>query len=85
MTAATIDRHLAPAKAKDQVKGKTTTKPSPLLRSSVKIRKATDKIEAVPGVFEGDRLPIAANVERRIRPEPEPDLRAHRLDMTIRY
>ncbi|MGH3556550.1 MAG: integrase catalytic domain-containing protein [Mycobacterium sp.] len=56
MSAATIDRYLAPAKAKDQVKGKTTTQPSPLLRSSVKIRKATDEIEASLGFFEGDTV-----------------------------
>lgn len=56
MSAATLDRYLAPAKAKDQIKGKTTTKPSPLLRSSVKIRKATDEIEAAPGFFEGDTV-----------------------------
>ncbi|HWF70973.1 MAG TPA: DDE-type integrase/transposase/recombinase [Mycobacterium sp.] len=56
MSAATIDRYLAPAKATDQVKGKSTTKPSPLLRSSVTIRKATDEIEAAPGFFEGDTV-----------------------------
>lgn len=56
MSAASIDRYLAPAKAKDQIKGKTTTKPSPLLRSSVKIRKATDEVEAAPGFFEGDTV-----------------------------
>ncbi|UMB71662.1 integrase catalytic domain-containing protein [Mycobacterium paraterrae] len=53
---ASIDRYLAPVKAKDQIKGKSTTKPSPLLRSSVKIRKATDEIEAAPGFFEGDTV-----------------------------
>src|ERR1043166_4238361 len=46
MSAASIDRYLRPVKAKDQIKGKSTTKPSPLLRSSVKIRKAADEIEA---------------------------------------
>jgi hypothetical protein len=56
MSAASIDRYLAPAKAKDQVKGKSTTKPSPLMRSSIKIRKATDEIEAAPGFFEGDTV-----------------------------
>ena len=56
MSPASIDRYLAPAKAKDQIKGKSTTKPSPLLRSSVKIRKATDEIEAAPGFFEGDTV-----------------------------
>ena len=33
MSAASIDRYLQPAKAKDQIKGVSTTKPSPLLRS----------------------------------------------------
>jgi hypothetical protein len=33
-----------------------TTKPSPLLRSSITIRKATDEVEAAPGFFEGDTV-----------------------------
>jgi hypothetical protein len=53
---ASIDRYLRPAKAKDQIKGKSTTKPSPLLRSSIKIRKAGDEVEAEPGFFEGDTV-----------------------------
>lgn len=56
MSSATIDRYLRTAKARDQIKGKSTTKPSPLLRSSIKIRKATDEVEAVPGFFEGDTV-----------------------------
>ena len=56
MSSATIDRYLRPAKARDQIKGKSTTKASPLLRSSVKIRKATDEGEAAPGFFEGDTV-----------------------------
>ncbi|TVS74522.1 transposase family protein [Mycobacterium helveticum] len=56
MSSATIDRYLRAAKARDQVKGKSTTKPSPLLRSSIKIRKATDEVEAAPGFFEGDTV-----------------------------
>lgn len=56
MSAASIDRYLAPVKAKDQVKGVATTKPSPLLRSSIKIRKAGDEVEAEPGFFEGDTV-----------------------------
>jgi len=54
MSAASIDRYLAPAKAKDAIKGKSTTKPSPLLRNSIKIRKADDEAETEPGFFEGD-------------------------------
>lgn len=56
MSAASVDRYLAPAKASDQLRGKSTTKPSPLLRSSITIRKSTDEVEAEPGFFEGDTV-----------------------------
>lgn len=56
MSAATIDRYLRPARAKDQVRGVSATRPSPLLRSSVKIRKAGDEAEGEPGFFEGDTV-----------------------------
>jgi IS30 family transposase len=56
MSSATIDRYLRPAKARDQIKGKSTTKASLLLRSSITIRKATDEVEASPGFFEGDTV-----------------------------
>ena len=56
MSSATIDRYLRGAKARDQIRGKSTTKPSPLLRSSIKIRKATDEVEDCPGFFEGDTV-----------------------------
>ncbi|MGH3966609.1 MAG: DDE-type integrase/transposase/recombinase [Mycobacterium sp.] len=56
MSAATIDRYLAPAKAKDQISGVSTTKPSPLLRNSIKIRRAGDEVEEEPGFFEGDTV-----------------------------
>jgi hypothetical protein len=44
------------AKATDQIRGVTTTTPSPLLRSAIKIRKAGDEAEAGPGFFEGDTV-----------------------------
>ncbi len=56
MSPATIDRYLRPAKATDQIRGVSTTKPSPLLRSSITIRKAGDEVEAEPGFFEGDTV-----------------------------
>jgi len=56
MSAATVDRYLAPAKATDPLRGKTTTKASPLLRTSITVRKATDEVEAEPGFFEGDTV-----------------------------
>jgi hypothetical protein len=56
MSPASIDRYLKPAKATDQIRGVSTTKPAPLLRSSIKIRKAGDEVEAEPGFFEGDTV-----------------------------
>ena len=56
MSAATIDRYLAPVRATEQLRGKSTTKAGPLLRSSIKIRKAGDEIEAEPGFFEVDTV-----------------------------
>jgi integrase-like protein len=56
MSAATIDRYLAPTKAKDQISGVSTTKPSPLLRNSIKVRKAGDEVADEPGFFEGDTV-----------------------------
>ncbi len=53
MSAASIDRYLAPAKATDGLRGVSTTKASPLLRTSITIRKAGDEVEAEPGFFEG--------------------------------
>ena len=56
MSSASIDRYLKGAKATDQIRGESTTKPSPLLRNSIKIRKAGDEVEASPGFFEGDTV-----------------------------
>lgn len=56
MSAATIDRYLEPTKARDQLRGRSTTKPSPLLRNSITVRKAGDEVEAEPGFFEGDTV-----------------------------
>ena len=56
MSAATIDRHLVPAKARDPIRGKSTTKPGKLLRNSISVRKAGDEAEAEPGFFEVDTV-----------------------------
>src|SRR5699024_7381296 len=55
-SAASIDRYLQPTKARDQLRGKATTKPSPLLRNSITVRKAGDEVEAEAGFFEGDTV-----------------------------
>ena len=56
MSAATIDRYLAPAKARDPIRGKTSTKPGHLLRQSIQVRKAGDEVEGEPGFFEVDTV-----------------------------
>lgn len=56
MAAATIDRYLAPARAKDPLRGKSTTRPGTLLRNSISVRKAGDEVEAEPGFFEVDTV-----------------------------
>ena len=58
ISCASIDRYLAPAKARDAIAAKTTTKPSPLLRSAITIHKAGcgHAVEAEPGFFEGDTV-----------------------------
>jgi hypothetical protein len=56
MSAASIDRYLKTAKVKDQISGVSTTKPSPLLRNSIKVRRAGDEVEAEPGFLEGDTV-----------------------------
>jgi transposase InsO family protein len=56
MSPASIDRYLRPVKATDQIRGVSTTKPAPLLRSAIKIRRAGDEVEAEPGFFEGDTV-----------------------------
>lgn len=56
MSPATIDRYLAPIRAKDPLRGIATTTPGPLLRTSITVRKAGDEVEAVPGFFEGDTV-----------------------------
>ena len=56
MSPATIDRYLAPARAKDPIRGKTATKPGTMLRNSITIRKAGDEVEAEPGFFEIDTV-----------------------------
>lgn len=56
MSAASIDRYLAPARAAATMRGLSATRPSPLLRSSIKIRRAGDEVETEPGFFEADTV-----------------------------
>ena len=56
MSAATIDRYLAPARGRLAIKGISTTKPAPLLRNSITIRRCTDEAPDAPGVVEADTV-----------------------------
>ena len=56
MSGATIDRYLAGFKATHGLRGFTTTRPGPLLRTSIQIRKAGDEAEAEPGFLEVDTV-----------------------------
>jgi len=56
MSPATVDRYLAPARAAMQVKGMSTTRPSPLLRNSIAVRKAGDELDGSPGMVEADTV-----------------------------
>jgi Integrase core domain len=54
MSAATIDRRLAPERKKHQLKGRSHTKPGSLLKSQIPIRTWADWDDAVPGFVEID-------------------------------
>jgi hypothetical protein len=54
MSAATIDRRLAPERKKNQLKGRSRTKPGTLLKSQIPIRTWADWDDAVPGFVEID-------------------------------
>ena len=54
MSAATIDWYLAPARKSMQLRGISTTKPSPLLRNSIGLSKVGDEPATTPGVIEAD-------------------------------
>lgn len=56
MSAATIDRYLAPARARDPLRGRSLTRGTGLLCSSITVRRAGDEAETVPGFFEGDTV-----------------------------
>ena len=56
MSAATVDRYLAPARAAFELRGRSATRPGLLLRNSITIRKAGDELEDVPGILECDTV-----------------------------
>ena len=64
MSAATIDRILAPDRAKGALKGRSTTKPGTLLKSKIQIRTGTEWNDAVPGFIEIDLVAHCGDTTR---------------------
>ncbi len=57
MSPATIDRYLAPVRARMRLKGISTTKPAaPALRNSIVIRTVADDRDTLPGAIEADTV-----------------------------
>jgi len=56
MSAATVDRYLRPARDRMRLKGISTTKASPKLRTSIKIRSVGDERDDRPGAIEADTV-----------------------------
>jgi hypothetical protein len=61
---ATIDRMLKATKKSYQLKGKSTTKPGTLLRSTIPVRTFSDWDEKRPGFFEGDLVAFCGETVR---------------------
>lgn len=64
ISAATIDRMLAHVKRQYQLKGKSTTKPGTLLRSTVVVRTFNDWNDVTPGFFETDLVAFCGETVR---------------------
>ena len=54
ISAATIDRLLAPVRKKQQIKGRSTTRPGSLLKKNIPIRTYSEWDDTIPGFFEVD-------------------------------
>ena len=83
MSAATTDRYLAPVRATEQLRGKSTTKAGPLaFAAPSRSARPAGEIEAEPGFFEvRHRRPLRADPQRRVHPDCEHDRRAHGVDL----
>nr|WP_239656552.1 transposase [Mycobacterium riyadhense] len=60
MSAATIDRRLAPERRRYQLKGRSTTKPGTLLKSQIPVRTWADWDDARPGLSRSTWCPTTA-------------------------
>jgi len=64
VSSSTIDRMLVGARKQYQLKGKSTTKPGTLLRSTIPVRTFSDWDEKKAGFFEADLVALCGNTVR---------------------
>lgn len=64
VSSATIDRMLKATKKQYELKGRSTTKPGTLLRSTIPVRTFADWDEKRPGFFEGDLVAFCGETVR---------------------
>ncbi|MBI4991187.1 transposase [Candidatus Gottesmanbacteria bacterium] len=64
ISSATIDRMLKATKKSYELKGRSTTKPGTLLRSTIPVRTFSDWDEKRPGFFEGDLVAFCGETVR---------------------
>lgn len=72
MSAATVDRYLRPARDRMRLKGISTTKASPLLRTSIKIRTVADETDGRPERSRRTRWRTAGRRSSVSSPAPSP-------------
>jgi hypothetical protein len=56
MSAASIERYLAPVRRQFEIKGISATKPDPAMRNSIAIRTLMDDTDWIPGMVEADTV-----------------------------
>ena len=81
MSAATIDRRLAPDRAKLQIRGRSHIKPGSLLKDAIAMRTWADWDDAVPGFVEIDLVGHeGGNSRAEFAFSPDGDGHRHRVD-----
>ena len=84
MSAATIDRYLAPVKASSPIRGKTTTRSGSLLQTSITTRSGRRRGGHRARFLRGRYpRPLRSLVGGRVHPQRELHLRAHRLGVHL--
>src|SRR6266540_3153867 len=81
MSAATIDRRLAPERARLKMKGRSGTKPGTMLKGRIPIKTFSEWDDARAGLLSGGPGgPRGRGSPGRLLPDPEPHRRGHGVD-----